>query len=101
MTDVKSRFTVKQVSWFMNDRTDNTICRYDPSAMMSDDINTIKASLYELFKDGSRYAKIYKNGISYQITENDMEVLVNFLSKSNIFKILGKYQSLENSPLDI
>lgn len=68
--------------------------------MLSDDIEKVKISLQELFKTGTGYAKIFNTGSLYKITDHDMDILVRFLTESGIYPLLGKYQSLENSPLD-
>lgn len=94
----KSRFTAKQASLVVDGKSTN-VCNFNPYDVMSKDDEKIKASLDELFTNGSGYAKIFEEGKQYDITNSDMQHVIKFI-KSGILDHIEKYQLVDQSDLD-
>ena len=67
--------------------------------MTTGEKEAMKCCLGELFKNGSGYAKIFQGGEQFEIKDQDLVVIVDFLNQG-ILKQIEKYQSLDKSDLD-
>lgn len=95
-----SRFTAKQASLFIKGKQDQ-VCMFNPLDIVSHEQARIRDSLIEIFKTGTGYAKVFKQGKQYQVTEHDIEILTLILQNSDIFDVVQKYQSLTSEDLDV
>lgn len=94
----KSRFNAKQANLKLRGKSDR-FCSFNPHVMTSGEPEAMKSALQELFTNGTGYAKIFQGGEQYDITERDLEIIVEFLNQG-LLKQIEKYQSLDESDLD-
>ena len=93
-----SLFTAKQMSILFQGKSD-LIWKYNPLKIVNTDEISLKENLLELFRNGTGYAKIFKGGIQYDITNDDLDILINFL-KSGAIDQIYKYQAIDSSDID-
>ena len=92
-----SKYTMKEASKFTKN-IKSSISEYNPIEMISNEHEVVRNWVKKYFRTGEVKNKLYKNGSACEITDQDIDVISEFL-QGGIIKLAEKYQKICNYDL--